>query len=143
MMGIVAIIIIIVVVLVVVGRYSTKQDNSKYQSIESKGKNKQTTHLRKIDLEGVWFNKGERRDAFTETQEGDTVLVTFDYENHYDKNALGVYTKSGKLLGYIPKDNKRIIGAFRRQPRRATTIIYKNDGRSQYEKEIRIEFSIA
>lgn len=104
---------------------------------------KQTTHLRKIGLVGVWFNDGDRKEAFAEVQEGDAVIVTFDYGNPADKNALGVYTKSGKLLGYIPRDNKIVIGAFRRQSERTAIIIQKNNGKTQWEKEIRIEFSIA
>jgi hypothetical protein len=110
---------------------------------QAKKNYKPTSHIRKINLEGVWFNEGDRKEAFAEVQEGDIVNVTFDYGNSHDRNALGVYTRTGKLLGYIPRDNKRTIGAFRRQPQRKATIIHKYNGKSQREKEIRIELSIA
>jgi len=143
-MGILWIVLLLIVLLVATQYFrADKSNNSQQKSTQPKRNRKQINDLRKIDLEGVWFNKGERREAFAETQEGDTVMVTFDYGNQYDKNALGVYTKTGKLLGYIPKNNKRVIGAFRKQPERMATIIYKNNGSSQYEKGIRIEFSIA
>lgn len=103
---------------------------------------KSATNLWKITLKGVYYNYGNRKEAFKEVQKGDVVYVAFDFGNQYDRNALGVFTMTGKLLGYIPKNNKRLIGLVRNQCNKTATIIEKENGKTQWEKNITIEISM-
>lgn len=65
-------------------------------------------------LKGVAFDN--RTEAYDEVEMEDIVLVRFDNNNQYDKNALGVYTNNGKLLGYIERDQRRLIKTLREDP---------------------------
>jgi hypothetical protein len=102
---------------------------------------KERSSVQLIELKGVWYNDRGRRDAFKEVSEGDSVVVRFDFGNAYDRNAIGVYTNTGGLIGFIPKNNKQAIGALRRRDNRIAKIIKKDDGKTQWEKGIKIELS--
>lgn len=62
-----------------------------------------------IDLAGVHY----RTDVFSELKEGEQLIVRFDSSNEHDKNAIGVYTKTGKLAGYISRNQRKIINTLR------------------------------
>ncbi len=53
-------------------------------------------------IAGVSFEN--RQEIINKLRIGDTLKVTRDYENQFDPNALGVYTREYDSVGYIPKD---------------------------------------
>ena len=72
------------------------------------------TYVRKrmtIELKGVgpYFDRDE---AFDEVEEGDEVFLEWDTNNEYDSDAIGCYTKSGLLIGYLPAGRYKIIETF-------------------------------
>lgn len=82
-----------------------------------------------INLAGVNFSGSEgenRKQAFKESNVGDTVVIKFDIGNSHDPNALGVYTTSGNLLGFVPKGNYELISEVRRMGKMMAVIIHKN-----------------
>lgn len=101
------------------------------QEIEVEPRQKRNySEIRKFESEKLFFKlKGvaydNRTDAYDEVETGDIVFTRFDYNNKHDKNALGVYTKSGKLLGYIERDQRRLIKTLRNNPSSLTYIAEK------------------
>src|SRR6187402_234592 len=142
MVVVVIIVVIVLIVLFVFISNAEPESNSKSTPIGAKRKASATPKSKKIDLEGVWFNDEGRQEAFAEVAEGDSVTITFDYGNQHDKNALGVYTQTGKLLGYIPKGKQGIIKAFRTEPKRVAIIVNKTNGSTQWDKGIKIELTL-
>ncbi len=65
-------------------------------------------------LQGVGFDNNA--DAFDEVEKGDLVSVEFENDNPFDKNALAVFTTSNKLLGYIPRNQRKLIKTLRANP---------------------------
>lgn len=121
------IIIIIGIIGVLIYFFSQGQSKSTKTSAYGQGiesETKQTRHysdIRKYEreklnykLKGVAFDN--RTEAYDEVETGDIVSVRFDDNNQYDKNALGVYTQTRKLLGYIEKDQRILIKTLRDNP---------------------------
>jgi len=121
--------IIVIAIGVLYFFYNYGQENAKQQTDYSKNSDdsdypKQKRNYSEIavfdraiyegSLKGVAF--GNKSDAFDAVEVGDDVSVLFDSYNQYDKNALGVYIKGGKLLGYIEKDQRRLIKTLRNNP---------------------------
>lgn len=87
-----------------------------------------------IDLAGVHY----RTDVFNELNEGDQLIVRFDTENEHDKNAIGVYTKAGKLTGYIPRNQRKIIKTLRTNPNITALIIGKYKNNNYYKVTVEL-----
>lgn len=87
-----------------------------------------------IDLAGVHY----RTDVFSELKEGDQLIVRFDAENEHDKNAIGVYTKAGKLAGYIPRNQRKIIKTLRTNANITALVIDKYKNNSYYKVTVEL-----
>lgn len=55
-----------------------------------------------IKLAGVTYEN--RQSIISNLSMSDTIYIERDYFNKYDKNAIGVFTKSGDSIGWIPKE---------------------------------------
>lgn len=126
--------IIIIIALVVIGIfYLSKGQSSNPQTSkrDEEPREKRTySEIRKYDREKLFYKlKGvafdNRTDAYDEVETDDLVFVRFDNNNEYDKNALGVYTESGKLLGYIERDQRRLIKTLRDNPNNLSYVAEK------------------
>lgn len=87
-----------------------------------------------IDLAGVHY----RTDVFSELKEGDQLAVRFDTQNEHDKNAIGVYTKAGKLAGYIPRNQRKIIKTLRTNPNITALVIDKYKSNNYYKVTVEL-----
>lgn len=95
-----------------------QQQKRAYSEIKKYNREKLFYHLK-----GVAFdNKSE---AFDEVETGDLVFVQFDNKNEFDKNALGVYTAKGKLLGYVERGQRRLIKTLRDEPNNLSYVAEK------------------
>lgn len=105
-----------------------------------------------FELKGVFFEDDlvvsisaekitmqNRKKAFTETSEGDEIYIRFDAGNQFDKNAIGVYTKAGFLLGYLPKSQKSIIKILNSFEKEIMGTVIKKVSESK-KKGVTIEF---
>jgi hypothetical protein len=117
--------IIIIIGLVIIGIYFLSRGQSSNKQIsnnDSEPKEKRVySEIRKYERERLFYKlKGvafeNRTDAYDEVESGVIVHVRFDNNNKFDKNAIGVYTESGKLLGYIERDQRRLIKTLRDNP---------------------------
>src|SRR5688572_4428697 len=72
------------------------------------------SHYRKvrIELSAVKY----RRDVFSQVKLGEWINIKPDPSRGYNGQAIGAFTQSGKLLGYIPRDQRRLIMTFRYNP---------------------------
>lgn len=110
-----AIIIILVIVLIAVFHYLKSRKNRPVPGIsqpESKsGVGKHVREIKRIDLKGVsnYINSNN----WNNINSFDIVNIKFDTSNTYDKNAIGAYTPDGKLLGYLPRNQRKIIKTLR------------------------------
>src|SRR5687767_4114861 len=64
------------------------------------------------NVKGIWAESSTITE-FRKLHIGDIVLIKFDENNKFDTNALGVYSKQGNLLGYIEKNQRKLINSFR------------------------------
>ncbi len=62
-------------------------------------------------MKGIGFDNNT--DAFDEVEKGNLAFVKFENNNPYDKNALAVFTNSNKLLGDIPRNQRKLIKTLR------------------------------
>jgi hypothetical protein len=74
----------------------------------------------RIELSAVRY----RRDVFSEVATGELVEIKPDPSKVYNGNAIGAFTQSGKLLGYIPRGQRRLINLFRDHPG-SLALVYK------------------
>jgi hypothetical protein len=58
---------------------------------------------------------------------GDIVSIKIDPTREYSGNAIGAFTQNGKLLGYIPRHQRKLINAFRENPDSVATIYTKSN----------------
>jgi hypothetical protein len=77
----------------------------------------------RIELSAVKY----RRDVYSQVTKGDIVTVKIDPSREYSGNAIGAFTQSGKLLGYIPRHQRRLINTFRENPESVATIYRKSN----------------
>jgi hypothetical protein len=80
------------------------------------------TYYRKIriELSAVKY----RREVFSQVVTGELVQIKLDPSKEYNGKAIGAFTQSGKLLGYIPREQRRLIYIFRDHPE-ALALVYK------------------
>ncbi|MBC7848300.1 MAG: hypothetical protein H7Y31_01125 [Chitinophagaceae bacterium] len=72
----------------------------------------------RIELSAVKY----RRDVFSQVTCGDVITIKLDLSKEYSGNAIGAYTQSGKLLGYIPRHQRKLINKFRDNSESLATI---------------------
>jgi hypothetical protein len=53
---------------------------------------------------------------------GEIITIKQDPSKEYTGNAMGAYTQSGKLLGYIPRHQRKLINTFRDNSESLATI---------------------
>jgi hypothetical protein len=68
-----------------------------------------------IEVVGVgdYFDRGEAYDGINKN---DVVLVYWDRDNEHDEDAIGVYTVSNELVGYLPRNRQKIINTLLYHP---------------------------
>jgi hypothetical protein len=74
----------------------------------------------RIELSAVKY----RREVFSQVVTGELVQIKPDPSKEYNGNAIGAFTQSGKLLGYIPRGQRRLINLFRDHPE-SLALVYK------------------
>lgn len=74
----------------------------------------------RIELSAVKY----RRDSFSQVVTGELLEIKPDPLREYNVNAIGAYTQSGNLLGYIPRGQRKLINLFREHPE-SLAIVYK------------------
>ncbi len=94
-----------------------------------------------IELKGVGPYY-DREDAFDAVEVGDEVLVEWDLDNPYDSDAMGVYTQSMDLIGYIPSGMPSIIETLHRGPFFATIKKKKIEPSERYGQFYRIYINL-
>jgi hypothetical protein len=75
----------------------------------------------RIELSAVKY----RRDVFSQVTCGEVITIRLDPSKEYTGNAIGAYTQSGKLLGYIPRHQRKLISTFRENSESLATIYRK------------------
>ena len=75
----------------------------------------------RIELSAVKY----RRDVFSQVTNGEIITIKTDPSKEYSHNAIGAYTQNGKLLGYIPRHQRKLINTFRENPESSATIYKK------------------
>jgi hypothetical protein len=75
----------------------------------------------RIELSAVKY----RRDVFSQVACGEIITIRLDPSKEYSGNAIGAYTQSGKLLGYIPRHQRKLISTFRDNSESLATIYRK------------------
>lgn len=76
-----------------------------------------------FNVRGIWAHKSNIR-AFRRLEVGQILNLVFEYDNKYDKNALGVENSDGQMLGYIPRNRRKLLKTLRRYPE---TIVQVNE----------------
>jgi hypothetical protein len=111
---VIAFIVVVVMAFVLSKNNNTteKKETPKQQKRNYAGVGVYSTEKISIELAGVHF----RLDVFNEVKVNQLLMIRFDANNEYDKNAIGAYTKNGKLLGYIPRNQRKIIKTLRENP---------------------------
>lgn len=120
-------IIIIVLFFVFVIIFFSKRDPEKTKKatanyyIHSDWPNIKSEKITSLQVAGVRHYKGEVRP-------GDTVVLTVDPHNEYDKNAIEVRNLSMDMIGYIPKTkNKNLLKIMDDEDLFGTvTAVYRN-----------------
>lgn len=74
----------------------------------------------RVELSAVRF----RRDVFKEVEPGEIISIRQDPTKEYNGNAIGAFTQKGKLVGYIPRDQRKLLQFFRHHPE-LFAMIYK------------------
>ena len=77
----------------------------------------------RIELSAVKY----RREVYSEVMRGDIVMIKTDPSREYSGNAIAAFTQNGKLLGYIPRHQRRLINTFRDNPDSVATIYTKSN----------------
>jgi hypothetical protein len=75
----------------------------------------------RIELSAVKY----RRDVYSQVECGELITIKSDPSKEYSGNAIGAYTQSGKLLGYIPRHQRKLINTFRDNSESLATIYKK------------------
>jgi len=75
----------------------------------------------RIELSAVKY----RRDVFSQVICGEVITIRLDPSKEYSGNAIGAFTQSGKLLGYIPRHQRKLISTFRDNSESLATIYRK------------------
>lgn len=75
--------------------------------------------VKKLEVKGVG-SYYDREEAFNAVMVGDKVFLEWDADNPVDTDAIGVYTKEDELIGYMGKNNKKLIQAMYHQNIEAT-----------------------
>src|SRR5688572_13501330 len=74
----------------------------------------------RIELSAVKY----RREVYKQVLTGELIDIKPDPAKEYNGNAIGAFTQSGKLLGYIPRGHRKLINTFRDHPD-ALAMVYK------------------
>ncbi|NJB87822.1 hypothetical protein GGR26_003608 [Lewinella marina] len=77
------------------------------------------------DVKGIWAEEARIR-AFNKLDQNDVLILEFEPDNAYDENALAVKTKEGVKLGYIEKNQRKLIKTLDQNPCNFATIKYVN-----------------
>jgi hypothetical protein len=77
----------------------------------------------RIELSAVKY----RREVYSQVMRGDIITIKIDPSREYTGNAIGAFTQNGKLLGYIPRHQRRLINTFRENPESVATIYRKSN----------------
>lgn len=75
----------------------------------------------RIELSAVKY----RRDAYFKVTCGEVITIKPDPLKEYCGNAVGAYTQTGKLLGYIPRHQRKLINTLRGNSESLATIYKK------------------
>jgi hypothetical protein len=81
----------------------------------------------RIELSAVKY----RRDVYNRVTRGEIVTIKQDPLKEYTGNAIGAYTQNGKLLGYIPRHQRKLINTFRENPE-SLAMIYRKFNRGAH-----------
>lgn len=98
-------------------------------------------HKENFQLMGVGFDT-KRIKTFNEISEGETVFVKFEPDNIADKNALGVYTNKGDLIGYLPRNQRKLIKTLKKNDSCFARISYKGTEPS-YKDRSKLFYSVS
>jgi len=79
-----------------------------------------------LDVKGI-FAENSRIRLFRQIEIGDRVKLEFEGNNEYDKNAIGVYTLNGRMLGYLPRNRRKVIKTLRLNPNAIALVGQKGD----------------
>jgi hypothetical protein len=77
----------------------------------------------RIELSAVKY----RRDVYAQVMRGDIITIKLDPSKEYSGTAIGAFTQNGKLLGYIPRHQRKLINTFRENPDSVATIYGKSN----------------
>lgn len=77
---------------------------------------------------GVSFD--DRQEVLKRMKVGDVVYMTKEPDNAYDANAIAVLNENGERLGYVPRDNARVLTRLIKGGRVAGCISSLGEGRS-------------
>lgn len=75
-----------------------------------------------FNVKGIWAQESRIKE-FRKLQIGDILYIHIDEQNEYDINALGVYTREGVLLGYIKRNQRKLIKSVRENIPRLVKVI--------------------
>ncbi len=82
-------------------------------------------------MRGIWAEK-ERINTFNSLSFEDLLHLELQPHNAYDKNALAVKTKNGQLIGYIPRNRRKLILTIKSNP---TNIAFIHEKATFYSKK--------
>lgn len=82
--------------------------------------------LQGVMVQGIFAEKSRIR-AFNGMAVGEEVKLAFEPDNPYDRNAIAVLTFSDEMLGYLPKNQRKLIKTLKSNPEYHAEVSYKND----------------
>lgn len=83
-----------------------------------------------LEVKGV-FAERSRIKVHNQIMPGDQVRLEFEPYNEYDKNAIGVYNMKGDQLGFLPRNQRKVIKTLKENSNYLAFIEWKSDRYSE------------
>ena len=155
-----SIVILILAILVILGMFQSGSKNTsvnntsnrtqksatitKHRNSPKRGYKNIGTYVKEelvFNVKGIWAEK-DRIEAFRKLDDLDVLFLEFESNNEYDENALAVKTESGRMIGYIERNQRKLIKTINQNPNNIATINEKSEFFSEYHKRVVYRLSI-
>lgn len=114
--------IVLLVVIIIISLYLLGKRSNKHRSVivessslnpkrKNSGVGRYEREKMRLELSGVSYDN--RPHIWENINSDDILYLKFDLNNKFDQNAIGAYTTQGELLGYLPRNQRKVIKTLR------------------------------
>lgn len=79
-----------------------------------------------LEVKGIFAERSRIR-LYHKLEIGDEVVFEFEPYNAYDKNAIAVYAKRGGMVGYLPRNRRKVIKTLKSGSNYMAVVEWKGD----------------